>query len=61
MSGRALGVLALALFVVGCAGPVGSGSSRSDGPRTRCLNQPGRGESYASDRPLFFLFCIESP
>ena len=58
---RGLGALALALFVVGCAGPAGSRPTTSDASRTRCLSQPGRGESYSSDRPLFFLFCIESP
>ena len=58
---RRLGALALALFVVGCAGPAGSRPPASDTGRTRCLSQPGRGESYSSDRPLFFLFCIESP
>jgi len=52
-------VLVLALFAAGCA--AAGGSSGSPGPRTRCLAQPGRGESYAADRPLLFLFCIESP
>ena len=69
MSGRVLGLLALGLLATGCAVP--TGSSSYDGPRTRCLSQPGRGESYSStsdrplsyspDRPLFFLFCVESP
>ncbi len=54
-------VLALALLVAACAAPTGSRSSGSDGPRVRCLGQPGRGESYSSDRALFFLFCVESP
>ena len=58
---RGLGLLALALFVMGCATPVSSRSPGSDTGRTRCFSQPGRGESYSSDRPLFFLFCIESP
>ncbi|HEV8440279.1 MAG TPA: hypothetical protein VGT40_19490 [Methylomirabilota bacterium] len=55
---RRLIILALALLVVGCAGPIGA---RSEVPRARCLGQPGRGESYSGDRPLFFLFCVESP
>ena len=59
MRRRIAGLLALVLLVAGCA--TGPGSSSSDGPRTRCLSQPGRGESYSPDRPLFFLFCIESP
>jgi hypothetical protein len=61
MSGRIAGLLALAMLAAGCAVPPGSASSSADRPRTRCLSQPGRGESYAGDRPLFFLFCIESP
>jgi hypothetical protein len=61
MNRRRLAVLGLALWVVGCSAPTASRSTLSDEPRTRCLNRPGRGESYAADRPLFFLFCIESP
>ena len=53
-----VGLLVLVLIAAGCAAPTGSGG---DGPRARCLGQPGRGESYSPDRPLFFLFCIESP
>lgn len=54
-------LLVLALIAAGCAAPSGSESSGGAGPRARCLGQPGRGESYSPDRPLFFLFCIESP
>jgi hypothetical protein len=61
MSWRRITVLALALAAVACAAPTGSTSYSYDGPRTRCLSQPGRGESYSGERPLFFLFCIESP
>ena len=61
MSGRIVGLLALALLAAACAAPTGSASSSADAPRTRCLARPGRGESYSSDRPLLFLFCIESP
>ncbi len=59
MSGRTAGLLALVLLLAGCA--MGTGSSGSTGPRTRCLSQPNRGESYSPDRPLFFLLCVESP
>ncbi len=61
MSGRVAGLLVLALLAAGCAAPTGPASSSTDGPRTRCLSQPGRSESYTADRPLLFLFCIESP
>jgi hypothetical protein len=61
MTGRIAGLLALALLAAGCAAPTGSASSSTSAPRTRCLAQPGRGESYTADRPLLFLFCIESP
>ena len=53
--------IALALLVAGCAAPAGGRQSASDVPRARCLNQPGHGEAYSADRPLFFLLCIESP
>jgi hypothetical protein len=59
MIGRVLTLLGFALLLTACAMPTGARSS--DGPRTRCLTSPGRSETYASDRPLFFLFCIESP
>jgi len=53
-----LGILALSIVVAGCA----SGNPpapRSDAPpRTRCLND--RNET-GNTRPLFFLFCMESP
>jgi len=55
MSWRTATALALLAVSVGaCASP--SASRSSDSPRTRCLTQPGRGESYPSDRPLLFLF-----
>jgi len=58
-SGRtALGMALLAL--AGCA--MASPSARSDAPpRVRCLGQPNPGEPDAGTRPLFFLFCIQSP
>ena len=27
----------------------------------RCVNEPGRGQSADSSRPLFFVFCAQSP
>jgi len=61
MIGRVLALLGLALLAVGCAMPPPSSSSSNAGPRTRCLAQPQRGENYSSDRPVFYLFCAESP
>jgi len=53
-------VLAVALCGVGCGGPAGTPMTDS-GPRTRCIDRPGHGETYSSDRPLFFFFCVQSP
>jgi hypothetical protein len=61
MMGRVMALLGLALLAVGCAAPSPSSSSSSYGPRSRCLAQPQRGENYAPDRPLVYLFCVESP
>jgi hypothetical protein len=61
MIGRAVALLGLGLVVVGCAMPPPSSSGNSPGPRSRCLTQPQRGEDYAPDRPLVYLFCVESP
>jgi hypothetical protein len=59
--GRVLALLGAGLVVAGCAMPPPSSSSGSYAPQTRCLTQPQRSENYASDRPMFFLFCAESP
>ncbi len=53
-----LGMLALGLVVAGCASSKPSPPPSSSAPRTRCLND--RNET-GSTRPIFFLFCIESP
>ena len=55
--------LCLLLLLGGCAasGPPANGSaesSRAEGPRVRCLNDPAR---EPGTRPIFFLFCVESP
>ncbi len=55
---------ALALIAVAAAGcsngytPPPSGSTV---PQARCLNEPGRSGSYSQDRPLFYLFCVQTP
>jgi hypothetical protein len=54
---RTLIVLTL-LALAGCAAGSASPPSRgSQAPRTRCLSDPNE----TGARPLFFLFCIESP
>jgi hypothetical protein len=52
-----IAMLAAALTFAGCA-PAGSSSSSS--PSVRCVDEPGRGSS-GEQRPLFFLFCAQSP
>jgi hypothetical protein len=55
-----MGMALLGLAGCGLALP----STRSDAPpRVRCLGQPGPGEPKPDPgtRPLFFLFCIQSP
>ncbi len=60
----ALAVLFVAL--AGCASAsYDSGSSASaprgsSSPRVRCLSDPSRDDASGS-RPLFYLFCAESP
>ena len=49
--------------LAGCASSGGASaasgeSARSDPSRVRCLSDP-RGDS--TTRPMFFLFCVESP
>jgi hypothetical protein len=61
MIGRLAAMIGLGLLTVGCAMPPPSSSSGNYGPRSRCLTQPQRGEDYSSDRPLVYLFCVESP
>ena len=50
-------ILAVSLVLAACA-PVGSSSSSA--PSVRCMDEPGRGSSGAQ-RPLFFVFCAQSP
>ena len=53
-----LGMLAVGLLVAGCASS-NPPAPRSESPgRTRCLTD--RNET-GNTRPLFFLFCVESP
>jgi hypothetical protein len=52
--------LGAALTLAACA-TVDSPRRSSDSPTVRCLNEPGRGGSLDATRPLFFLFCAQSP
>jgi len=59
---RALLVLALLVLLVGCASSSSSPPPQQhpragSSPRVRCLTNPNETEL----RPLFFLFCVESP
>jgi hypothetical protein len=61
MSGRLAGLLGLVLLAAGCTVPASSSNSGYNVPRTRCLSAPQRGENYTQERPMFYLFCTESP
>jgi hypothetical protein len=50
-------ILAVSVSLTACA-PVGSSSSSA--PSVRCMDEPGRGSS-GDQRPLFFVFCAQSP
>jgi hypothetical protein len=52
--------LGAALTLAACA-TVDSPRRSSDSPTVRCVNEPGRGGSLDATRPLFFLFCAQSP
>jgi hypothetical protein len=52
--------LGAALTLAACA-TVGSPRRSSESPTVRCVSEPGRGGSLDATRPLFFLFCAQSP
>lgn len=52
--------LGAALTLAACA-TAESPRRSSDSPTVRCVNEPGRGGSLDATRPLFFLFCAQSP
>jgi hypothetical protein len=54
---RRLLALVLLAALTGCAGTYQTPPRQSQTPRVRCLNDP----NDTTMRPLFFLFCIESP
>jgi hypothetical protein len=55
---RSIALLVVLLTLAGCA--TGSSGGPGGSPRVRCLSDPGR-DASATTRPLFFLFCMESP
>ena len=55
-SARALLVLAVVLGTAGCAGGGLAGPARGG-----CYDQPAAGPQSYDVRPLFFLFCRQSP
>jgi hypothetical protein len=57
MALRVLLAIALALAAAGCATGGGAAPAGSSAPHARCLSEPRSGP----DRPLFFLFCVQSP
>jgi len=58
--GRTVVVLGATLLLAACA-PVDSSRRSSTTPSVRCVDEPGRGGSVEASRPLFFLFCAQSP
>jgi hypothetical protein len=57
---RALALLLLLVVLAGCASsspPPQQYPRSSTSPRARCVSDPHETQT----RPLFFLFCIESP
>ncbi len=59
LSGRILVILVTAVVVAACS--TVDQPRRSDSPSLRCMNDPGRGQSLDATRPLFFIFCAQSP
>ncbi|HTO13017.1 MAG TPA: hypothetical protein VMQ51_15690 [Candidatus Binatia bacterium] len=54
---RRLLLLVLLAAVTGCASGAAPPPPRPSTPRARCLSNPNETDG----RPLFFLFCVESP
>jgi hypothetical protein len=55
---RPIAILLVLVAVAGCATAASSPPPRgSQSPRARCLSNPNE----TGARPLFFLFCVESP
>jgi PBP1b-binding outer membrane lipoprotein LpoB len=54
---RSLLLLTLAVLLTGCVSGGAPPPRDSQPPRVRCLTDPHE----TGSRPLFFLFCIETP
>lgn len=50
-------LLALVASIAGCTAVTSPPPRGTQAPRARCLSNPNEGGA----RPLFFLFCVESP
>jgi hypothetical protein len=60
---RSLAPLVLLAALTGCetvSGGGGSSSQSAQSPTVRCLTDPSR-DNQSTSRPMFFLFCAESP
>jgi len=58
---RSIALLVVLVALAGCASASSSDGSRSSSsPRVRCLTDPSR-DNTSTSRPMFFLFCMESP
>ncbi|OGL12167.1 MAG: hypothetical protein A3I17_07290 [Candidatus Rokubacteria bacterium RIFCSPLOWO2_02_FULL_72_37] len=58
---RAVAWLFVSLLVAACATAGGGNApAPSSPPRVRCLSDGAR-DTASGTRPLFFLFCVESP
>jgi hypothetical protein len=57
---RSLLALAAAVSLAACA-TADAPRRSSESPTVRCVDEPGRGGSLSASRPLFFLFCAQSP
>lgn len=57
ISMRSLVAFLVLVALAGCAAPSSPPPRGSQAPRVRCLADPNEGHT----RPLFFLFCVESP
>ena len=58
---RILLALGTAFVLAACATVDQPRRSSSDSPSLRCMNDPGRGQSLDATRPIFFVFCAQSP
>ncbi|PYM91314.1 MAG: hypothetical protein DME04_19385 [Candidatus Rokuibacteriota bacterium] len=58
---RVIALLVSVAVLTGCATAPSSRESRGGASRVRCLSEPSRDDASVTGRPMFFLFCMESP